>query len=470
MDARGRPSFSELKVGIFVLVTCVILGMAIFTIGTRVGLFEETFYARTYLNNVSGLKRGDIVLLAGVEVGNVIEVHIDPGLQLPETQSNQQFIQQIEELTQISEQLQQQIAKTGEDLRRVEARYDQAVQQYGEGSRQVRTLKREVDNLQDLLNARQNRLEEVQEDIESARRNLQNIVVVMQIRSEYRDRIREDSNISLGSIGLLGDKYIEISLGRSPSAPPVVKDPVDEWLGLGTGTREVVVVTGTSQPGFRELITGADDVLANLEVLSNKLNSILSELSEGGGTVGKFITDVAFYDNLNQAVIQASQTVDQATELIHDVRQGEGTIARLVQEQEVYDKIDDATDRLQKVLARIEQGEGTLGKIVNDPSIYEKSERLVGNIERITGRMDEGQGTLGKLSTDDQLYKELRQSLDRFAAFIGDIEQGKGTLGRLAKDEQLYQNLNQASSEVLKLLYDFRQNPRKFLTIKLELF
>lgn len=467
MDARGRPSFSELKVGIFVLVTCVILGMAIFTIGTRVGLFEETFYAKTYLNNVSGLKPGDIVLLAGVEVGNVIDVHIDPG-QLPDTQSNQRFLQQIEELTEQSEQLQQQIAKTEEDLRRVKARYDQAVEQYGEGSRQARTLKREVDNLQGLLNVRQNRLEEVQEDIESARRNLQNIVVVMQIRSQYRDRIREDSNISLGSIGLLGDKYIEISLGRSPSAPPVVKDPVDQWLG--TGTREVVVVTGTTQPGFQELITGADDVLANLEVLSNKLNSILSELSEGEGTVGKFITDVSFYDNLNQAVIHASQTVDQATDLIHDVRQGEGTVARLVQEQEVYDKINDATDRLQRVLSRIDRGEGTLGKIVNDPSIYEKSERLVGNIEHITGRMDEGRGTLGKLSTDDQLYEELRQSLDRFAAFIGDIEQGKGTLGRLAKDEHLYQNLNQASSEVLKLLYDFRQNPRKFLTIKLELF
>jgi phospholipid/cholesterol/gamma-HCH transport system substrate-binding protein len=51
-----------------------------------------------------------------------------------------------------------------------------------------------------------------------------------------------------------------------------------------------------------------------------------------------------------------------------------------------------------------------------------------------------------------------------------DIEEGKGTLGRLAKDEQLYENLNEVSSEVVKLLYDFRQNPKKFLTIKFELF
>ncbi len=51
-----------------------------------------------------------------------------------------------------------------------------------------------------------------------------------------------------------------------------------------------------------------------------------------------------------------------------------------------------------------------------------------------------------------------------------DVEQGKGTLGKLAKDEELYQNMNKVSSEVVKLIYDFRQNPRKFLTIKFEIF
>ena len=44
------------------------------------------------------------------------------------------------------------------------------------------------------------------------------------------------------------------------------------------------------------------------------------------------------------------------------------------------------------------------------------------------------------------------------------------TLGRLAKDEQLYENLNELSAEFVKLIYDFRQNPKKFLTIKFELF
>jgi len=54
--------------------------------------------------------------------------------------------------------------------------------------------------------------------------------------------------------------------------------------------------------------------------------------------------------------------------------------------------------------------------------------------------------------------------------FMEDVEQGKGTLGKLAKDPELYQNMNQLSAEMVKLLYDFRQNPKKFLTIKFEIF
>ena len=468
METQPRLSLGELKVGIFVLVTLGLLAVATFTIGTQVGLFEETFFAKTYLNNVSGLKPGDIVLLAGVEAGNVIDVHISKSGQLPSTQSNLILLDRIDDLTQRLEQLQQTISENEATLSSLTDQYEEAAEQHGRRSSQALRLKRELDNLETLLQSRKGRSEDLEQDIRTARANLQNIEVFMEIQSLHRDWIKEDSDISLGSIGLLGDKYIEISLGRTSTPAPVTEDQVDSWFGART--QEVVVITGTTQPGFEELITGADDVLTNVEILSDKLGDILTRLSEGEGTVGRFITDTSFYDNLNQTVLSAKKTVDRTSTLMADLREGQGTLGRLVQSQEVYDKINRAADRLEKVLTQIEQGEGTLGKFVNDPSIYDKSDRLVANIENITRRMDSGEGTLGKLSTDDQLYAKMRDSLDRFSAVINDIEQGQGTLGRLAKDEQLYENLNQVSSEMVKLLYDFRQNPKRFLTIKFEIF
>lgn len=467
MATKGL-SLTELKVGVFVLVTCIILGAAIFTIGTTVGLLEETFFAKTYLNNVSGLKPGDIVLLAGVEVGNVTDVRISRSEEMPATEANQASLRQIDALNQREDRLLEEISTTEESLRGLRSDYDQAVSQYGEGTSQVSDIETELAELEQRLDNLRGNLVETRGNTNRIRRNLQNIVVSAQIKSEYRDWIRRDSNISLGSIGLLGDKYIEISLGRSNEPPLVVDEEVPGWLG--SSTRQVVLITGTTQPGFQELITGADDVLANLSLLSEKVNDILSPLSEGESSLGQFIGDTSFYENLNNAVVKATETVEQATQLIQDFREGQGTLAQLVQEQEVYDKINAATGHLQNVLAQLDRGDGSLGKFINDPSVYEKSERMVASIESITRRMDQGDGTLGKLSTDDQLYDNLDQSLERFAALVHGIQEGEGTLGRLAKDEKLYENLNQLSAEVVKLLYDFRQNPKEFLTIKLDVF
>ena len=53
---------------------------------------------------------------------------------------------------------------------------------------------------------------------------------------------------------------------------------------------------------------------------------------------------------------------------------------------------------------------------------------------------------------------------------VASIQNGEGTAGKFIKDPTLYNSLNQSSSEIQKLLYDFRQNPKKFLTITFKLF
>lgn len=468
MDRKRAQRYAELKVGIFVIVGLTILALAIFTIGTQVGFFEPTFTAKTYLSTVSGLKPGDIVLLAGVEAGNVMAVEVSKAGELPSTQANLRNLQRIQEQENRLQQLEADLADNQSKLTRIRADLQGAMQQFGPESRQAKVLERQAKNLQTVINDNTGRMEEVREDLAQARSSLQNIVVYMQIKEAYRDWIKRDSNISLGSIGLLGDKYIDVSLGRSDTPPPVVQEEVSAWFGAQT--RDVLVITGTQQAGFQELITGADDVIANFEVLSRKLQTIMDRFEHGEGTVGKFFADPSFYNNLNEAVEGAKESLDQATVLMKDITRGPGTMPRLVQEREVYDKITAAVTRLESVMARIDQGAGTFGRFVNDPSLYEKSDQVMRNISDITGRMEAGQGTLGKLSTDDRLYEDLRRATDQLVRFIDNIEQGKGTLGKLARDDSLYQNLSQVSAEMMKLIYDFRQNPKKFLTINFKLF
>jgi phospholipid/cholesterol/gamma-HCH transport system substrate-binding protein len=469
MDTKRRISLSELKVGIFVLVACFILALAIFTIG-KVNLFEEQFWARTYLSNISGLKSGDIVLLGGVEVGNVVSVEITPpGEELPATQINQRIQARIADLAPRLAGLEEANAAARQELKQAEDSYADIVSQSGPDSAEAREALEKLNELELGAQESEDSLESLNSLIARQNSRLQNIEVTMRVGSRYRDWIRADSSISLGSIGLLGDKYIEISLGRSPDPPMTSRMEVDSWF-FGTEMEDTVLITGTQQASFAELITGANDILANFETLSEQIGDIMTGFEAGQGTVGRFFTDPSFYNNLNSTVERASQATDRLAMVLEDVRAGGGTITKLIQEDELYVRITSSIRKLESLLEKVEQGEGTLGRFMKDPAIYEKSERFLANLNEISDRIEAGEGTLGKLATDDQLYVSLRESTEELASILKDIQEGRGTLGRLAQDEELYINLNQLSSELVKFIYDFRQNPKKFLTIKFEIF
>ncbi len=468
MSRRKQTSLAELRVGIFVVISCALLAVAIFLIGSRIGLFQEQFWAMTYLSNVSGLKPGDIVLLGGVEVGNVAKVQISRTLDPPDTVQNQRVFRRVAELEKIRSGIEFKIARAEDELTAAREEYQRVLAEQGSESTEALRLEKAVEEGTDTLTDQQEDLVDMDRRIADARSRFQNILVEMRINSEYRNWIRKDSNISLGSVGLLGDKYIEVSLGRTAD-PPEVRDVPIKGV-LGTTTRETVVITGTQQASFGELITGANDILANFETLSEQVQGIMRSFEAGEGTVGKFITDPSFFNNLNKTVSNANKMMERIRSLVEDVGKGGGTISKLMREDEVYESIKSTTDHLERLLRKIEEGDGTLGKMVNDPTIYDKSAKMVGDIGEITGRIRDGEGTLGKLTTDDQVYVSLQNSLDKLAALLKDVEEGKGTLGKLAKDEQLYNNLNEVSAEIVKLIYDFRQNPKKFLTIRFTIF
>ena len=468
MSATQQPALTELKVGIFVVVACGVLAVAIFSIGSQVGLFEEQFWALTYLGNVSGLKPGDVVLLGGVEVGNVARVEISPPGDLPQTMRNTQILQTVADLLDQQETLEARVAAAEAELLQARGAYRQAVQSLGAASREAQSLERRIEDLERDLWDHQRGLNRLRDDVENERAGLQNIEVEMRINSDYRDWIRADGRISLGSVGLLGDKYIEISLGRTDLPARTIPWEVEGWFT--TKTTDVVLITGMQQPTFVELITGANDILANFDILSTQFQDIMRSFEAGEGTIGRFITDPSFYNNLNATVENANLAMLRVNDLVAELSAGPGTLGRLVQDDALHNRLVAATGELDQLFKKIDEGEGTLGRLVNDPTLFEKSDELLANLSEITGRIERGEGTLGMLSADEEMYASLRESVDELAGILKDVEAGKGTLGRLAKDEALYQNLNEVSSELVKLIYDIRQDPRKFLTIRFQLF
>jgi phospholipid/cholesterol/gamma-HCH transport system substrate-binding protein len=58
----------------------------------------------------------------------------------------------------------------------------------------------------------------------------------------------------------------------------------------------------------------------------------------------------------------------------------------------------------------------------------------------------------------------------RLDALVTALNEGEGTAGRLLKDRALYENMNKVTTEISALVAEIRQNPRKYLTLRVSIF
>ncbi len=276
------------------------------------------------------------------------------------------------------------------------------------------------------------------------------------------ERIRQDSVAQLTSPGLLGnDKIINITPGTAASSP------VPEGYTLST----------TSANTFTDLASSGNDLVQRLSKVSDQVNEITKKINEGRGTLGRIVNDEALYNNLNAAIRDAQ-------EVIRQIRAGEGSAGKFVNDPALYNNLNDAVVQMQAIAKDIRAGRGTAGKLFTDDALYNEARSTFARLNETADKINlivadvrSGKGTAGKLITDEAIYNDARTAIARFNTaaeridnVVASAQRGEGTVGKLLTDDSLYNNVNQFSSEGVKLLYDFRQNPKKYLTVKFELF
>lgn len=281
------------------------------------------------------------------------------------------------------------------------------------------------------------------------------IVVTMVVdASEVDNRIRRDSQAVLAQQGFLGDRVIDITPGTQGAEP--IPDGGE--------------IPSADQQGLAQIFSGANDILVQFNTVGKQLQELMDNINQGKGTVGKLLHDDAFYVNLNRAVLEFQEVGAR-------VSKGNGTFARLVNDPKLYDDLRAATNNVQSMVADVRAGKGTLGKFVNDEQFYKQATEVLAKFNNTTDKLQKiaedieaGHGTLGKFIKDEKLHDDLQASIASFRNISERLDKGEGSAGKLLHDDRLYNNLNQTTAEMVKLMYDFRQNPRKYLSIKLSLF
>jgi phospholipid/cholesterol/gamma-HCH transport system substrate-binding protein len=230
------------------------------------------------------------------------------------------------------------------------------------------------------------------------------VKVVLQIDEDVQERIRADSTASIGTIGLLGDRYVEISLG-SPGEP-ILEDGA-EIAAASPGNLARAIDTGTAAldniaklagnlnevvEGFQKK-SGGDDLASTMAAASD----IVKQIQHGDGLLHNLIYDE--YEGTGVTSIEKSLVTLE--NILDEIATGEGLLHSLVYEplteQDVVLEVLDAGSRLNSILAKLDQGEGTLGLLLNDPTLYDDLKRLVGGAQRSAVVR-----TLIRMSEDDE--------------------------------------------------------------------
>jgi len=410
MPQKKQVRLAELKLGIFIVAVIILFLALIVRQSWGLKWFSKSVSVVAYLTDVGGLKSGAPVWLAGIEIGRVRSVSIIK----PESyEGNAPVYRRIEEIT-----------------GRIEA---------------LRASSK-------LSAAEEKDIRSMQDDVRDLKHDIRMVEVLFDIQQEYLDRIGIDSEVSIESKGLIGDSFIDISPGATGVKPRL--------------KGESYVIESVQSPGFREIMTGANDVVANFGVLSSHFKELTQRITSDSISGG--VTNIL--NDAQKTVSQANRTFSQAASLLAAMQEGNGTIGKLVSDPTLYNRLAESLEKFNALAEKIQNGNGTIGRFINDPSLYESAGAMLQKADAIMARIESGEGTLGKLTTDEAMYERTTAALERFATMIEEINRGEGTIGKLLKDPSLYNNLDQSTSEITKLLYDIRKDPKKFLTIRFKLF
>jgi phospholipid/cholesterol/gamma-HCH transport system substrate-binding protein len=270
----------------------------------------------------------------------------------------------------------------------------------------------------------------------------------------YANRIREDSIARIQTLGLLGDKYVAITSG-TPEATVI---PPGSEIPAAPATE------------IDELLSSGGDVVQNLAVAASSLSNLLTKMERGEGLLGVLVADREDGPQLAHTV---AEILDDVHTVVGDLADGQGSLGRLIYDDDLADGFDTTITSLQSLLAKVEGGEGLIPRLLTDPTMGDQLESTLDQLADTGSRLNsvavdlsEGDGLLPRLVGDEQLADELtgelRSLLGRLNEATEKLTSGDGTAALLLDDPAVYEAITDIlvgidESRILRWLVRDRQ-------------
>jgi phospholipid/cholesterol/gamma-HCH transport system substrate-binding protein len=339
MPSQQEVRWSQLKIGVIVLVSAVILTTLLFlmTSASGLGLFSRKLTVTSYFGNASGLKVGAAVNLEGYTIGNVksITVTTAPDRKLTPVQ----VVMKIDGKYQPSLHTDSTAALTtvgilGDEVVDISSQYAT-----GPELRDGAELKAKVTSS----------IQDVEAEGEAT---IEQVNVILSKMNTIVDNLQTGKG----------------TIGQFMTNPELY----NKFVATTNDLDKVVQKMNSSDNTAGKLFNDHAEMYDRLNDTMGNVDNISKDIQAGKGTVGKLLKDETAYDN-------ATESLKNLNAILADAQAGKGAAGMLLKDPDTAKKLNDTLTNLDDLLAGVNAGKGTVGKIFKDDTMSTNINNLLTN-------------------------------------------------------------------------------------------
>jgi len=280
--------------------------------------------------------------------------------------------------------------------------------------------------------------------------------VLVKLRLKRDVRIAKNSRITIRTIGIIGEKYVEI-------LPSMEK----EYISKGE------IIEGVNPLSFEKFVTIGQDTIFNLNsiltdikkitsdvkvqknireilketsIASKQMNTVLRQLKTLSVSVNKTNKEIRkvikenspritkVLDNTNTLVLTSKSEIEKTMREIRKFAETGKDVKKAIA------KLENTTDKINTFFEKL-QSEGLIAQIMEDKDL----------LNQIKTEVEHLQNTTIKLKDSAESFTKMTENINSLLDYVN---QGKGSIGKFIKSEQLY-------NEILDFVKDIKAHPWK---------
>ena len=339
MPSQQEVRWSQLKIGVIVLVSAVILTSLLFlmTSASGLGVFSHKLTVTSYFANAGGLKVGAAVDLEGYTIGTVktISVVTTPERKLTPVQ----VVMKID-------------GKYQPSLHTDSIGALSTVGILGDTVVDINSRMATGPMLQDGDELKTKESRSVQEIEDEGEHALDQFNVMLTKANAIVDSLQAGK-------GTLGQLLTNQDLYNNLNATVVDFRTLTAKLNSNNNT------LGKFMNDNGQMYDRLNDTVGNVD-------DITKDLQAGKGSMGKVLKDETAYNNANESLKNLNA-------ILADAQAGKGAAGMLLKDPATAKKLDDTLTKLDDLLTGVDEGKGTMGKVFKDDTMATNINNLLTN-------------------------------------------------------------------------------------------